>query len=190
MSHPSPGLTQSAKRWWRWFWPIICSDKKPWIHLPIRGGCLNIARARNNWPQRYVGSDEIIVAILNHPPLTFLSYLDNKCHSISYLIEKDDSIFYPICSNLSPFDSKNKQEFTLPIGILFDRPYMDIQFSTSKVFPLFRKGGIQIFTMEKDIFSAKEEFIPSDRIAEPLYVWNLIALIITIIFCFFSFRII
>jgi hypothetical protein len=44
--------------------------------------------------------------------------------------------------------------------------------------------------MEKDIFLAGEEFIPSDRITEPLYVWNLIALIIAIIFCFFSFRII
>jgi hypothetical protein len=41
--------------------------------------------------------------------LTFLSYLDNKCHSISYPIEKDDSIFYPICSKLILFNSKTTQ---------------------------------------------------------------------------------
>jgi hypothetical protein len=44
--------------------------------------------------------------------------------------------------------------------------------------------------MEEDIFSAKEEFNPSDQIAEPPYFWNLIALIVTIIFCLFLFRII
>jgi hypothetical protein len=47
-----------------------------------------------------------------------------------------------------------------------------------------------MFPMEKDIFSAKEEFIPFDQIAEPSYIWSLIALIIAIIFCFFLFRII
>jgi len=44
--------------------------------------------------------------------------------------------------------------------------------------------------MEKYLFSAEKEFIPSDQIAEPTYIWNLIALIIAIIFCFFLFRII
>jgi hypothetical protein len=44
--------------------------------------------------------------------------------------------------------------------------------------------------MEKGIFSDKAEFIPSDPIAEASYVLNLIALIITIIFCLFLFRII
>jgi hypothetical protein len=44
--------------------------------------------------------------------------------------------------------------------------------------------------MGKDIVSAKEEFNLSDQIAEPLYFWNLIALIIGIIFCLFLFRII
>jgi len=39
--------------------------------------------------------------------------------------------------------------------------------------------------MEKDIFSIKQEFIPSGQITEPTYVWNLIALIIVIRFCFF-----
>jgi len=44
--------------------------------------------------------------------------------------------------------------------------------------------------MEKEIFSAKEEFIPPEQIAEPTYIWNLIALIIAIIFCSFLFRVI
>jgi hypothetical protein len=44
--------------------------------------------------------------------------------------------------------------------------------------------------MEKDIFWDKEEFIPSDQIGESSYVWNLIALIIAIIFLLFLFRII
>jgi hypothetical protein len=42
--------------------------------------------------------------------------------------------------------------------------------------------------MEKDIFWAKEEFIPYDQIAEPTYIWSLIALVIAIIFCLFLFR--
>jgi ABC-type amino acid transport system permease subunit len=45
-------------------------------------------------------------------------------------------------------------------------------------------------SMEKDVFSNKEEFISSEQIAESSYVLNLIALIIAIIFCFFLFRII
>jgi hypothetical protein len=44
--------------------------------------------------------------------------------------------------------------------------------------------------MEKYVFSAEKESIPSYQIAEPIYVLNLIALIIAIIFCFFLFRII
>jgi hypothetical protein len=44
--------------------------------------------------------------------------------------------------------------------------------------------------MERYVFSAKEEATPSDQIAEPTYVWNLIALIIAIMFCLFSFEII
>jgi ABC-type amino acid transport system permease subunit len=47
-----------------------------------------------------------------------------------------------------------------------------------------------MFSMEKDIFLNKEEFIPSDRIAGSSYVLNLIALIIAIIFCLFLFQII
>jgi len=47
-----------------------------------------------------------------------------------------------------------------------------------------------MFSMEQDIFSVKEEFIPSDQIAEPSYFWCLIALIIATIFCLFLFRII
>ena len=44
--------------------------------------------------------------------------------------------------------------------------------------------------MEKYVFSAEKESITSYQIAEPIYVLNLIALIIAIIFCFFLFRII
>jgi hypothetical protein len=44
--------------------------------------------------------------------------------------------------------------------------------------------------MEKYVFSAEEKSTPPDQIAEPTYVWNLIALIIAIIFCLFSFEII
>ena len=47
-----------------------------------------------------------------------------------------------------------------------------------------------MFSTERDIFWAKEEFIPSDQIAEPINVLNLIALIIVIIFCLFLFGII
>ena len=36
---------------------------------------------------------------------------------------------------------------------------------------------------------AKEEVIRSNQIAEPIYVLNLIALIFTVIFCLFLFRI-
>ena len=42
--------------------------------------------------------------------------------------------------------------------------------------------------MEKNMVLAKEEFIPSDRVAEPSYVWDLIALIVAIIFCLFLFQ--
>ena len=42
-----------------------------------------------------------------------------------------------------------------------------------------------MFSTGRDIFWAKEEFIPSDQIAEPINVLNLIALIIVIIFCLF-----
>ncbi len=44
--------------------------------------------------------------------------------------------------------------------------------------------------MEEDIALAKEEFNLSERITEPLYFWNLIALIIGIIFSLFLFQII
>jgi hypothetical protein len=44
--------------------------------------------------------------------------------------------------------------------------------------------------MEKYVFSAEEEFIPSDKIAAPTYVLNLTAHIITIVLCLFLFRII
>jgi len=44
--------------------------------------------------------------------------------------------------------------------------------------------------MEKYVFSAEKEFIPSDQIGEPINVMNLIALIIAIIFCVVLFRII
>jgi hypothetical protein len=47
-----------------------------------------------------------------------------------------------------------------------------------------------MFSTGRDIFRAKEEFIPSDQIAEPINVLNLIALIIAIIFCLFLLRII
>jgi hypothetical protein len=60
-----------------------------------------------------------------------------------------------------------------------------VDFSTS-----VKKGGVQISSMEKYVFSAKEEATPSDQIAEPTYVWNLVALMIAIIFCLFSFQII
>ncbi len=42
--------------------------------------------------------------------------------------------------------------------------------------------------MEKNVVLAKEESIPSDQIAEAPYVWNLIALIIAIIFYLFLFQ--
>ncbi len=42
--------------------------------------------------------------------------------------------------------------------------------------------------MVKDIFLIKQEFVPSDQITEPTYVWNLIALFILIRFCFFLFQ--
>ncbi len=47
-----------------------------------------------------------------------------------------------------------------------------------------------MYSMEKDMFSYKEEFIPSDQIGESSFLWNFLALIIAIIFCFFLFRII
>jgi hypothetical protein len=53
-----------------------------------------------------------------------------------------------------------------------------------------KKGALQISFMERYVFSAKEEATPSDQIAEPTYVWNLIAVIIAIMFCLFSFEII
>jgi hypothetical protein len=44
-----------------------------------------------------------------------------------------------------------------------------------------------MFSMEKDIFLGKEQFIPFDEIDEPSYVCGLLALIIPIIFCLFLF---
>ena len=44
--------------------------------------------------------------------------------------------------------------------------------------------------MKKYVFLAEKESIPSYQIAEPIYILDLIALIIAIIFCFFLFRII
>jgi hypothetical protein len=44
--------------------------------------------------------------------------------------------------------------------------------------------------MEKYVCSSEKEFIHSDQIAEPTYIWNLIALIIATIFCLFLFQII
>jgi hypothetical protein len=43
--------------------------------------------------------------------------------------------------------------------------------------------------MEKYVFSAEEEFIPSDEITAPTYVLTLTAQIITIILCVFLFQI-
>jgi hypothetical protein len=43
---------------------------------------------------------------------------------------------------------------------------------------------------KKDVFSAKEEFFRFEQIAELTDVWNLIALIIAIIFCSILFQII
>ncbi len=42
---------------------------------------------------------------------------------------------------------------------------------------------------EKDVFMDKEDFFLFEQIAESAYVWNLIALIIAMIFCLFLFRI-
>ena len=53
-----------------------------------------------------------------------------------------------------------------------------------------KRGYLGTYGMQKDIFPAKEKFIPSDQITEPVYVLNLIALIIAVMFCFFLFRII
>ncbi len=47
-----------------------------------------------------------------------------------------------------------------------------------------------MLTVRKDIFLAKDEYIPSSQMAGPIYVLNLIALIIAIIFCLFLCRII
>ena len=44
--------------------------------------------------------------------------------------------------------------------------------------------------MEKDVILVREELIHFEQIAELTYVRNLIALIITIIFCFFLFQIV
>ena len=44
--------------------------------------------------------------------------------------------------------------------------------------------------MEEYVFFAEKEFIPFDQIAEPTYVFNLTAHIITIIICLFLLRII
>ncbi len=44
--------------------------------------------------------------------------------------------------------------------------------------------------MEGYTFSVEEEPIPSDQIAEPINVLNLIAVILAMIFCLFLFRIV
>jgi len=44
--------------------------------------------------------------------------------------------------------------------------------------------------MEKYVFSAEKEFIPSDQMAGATFVLNLTAQIIAIILCLFLFRII
>jgi hypothetical protein len=47
----------------------------------------------------------------------------------------------------------------------------------------------RVASMEKYLFSVKEEFIASDQIAGPTYVLNLTAQIIVMGVCFFLFRI-
>jgi hypothetical protein len=44
----------------------------------------------------------------------------------------------PDLQQTNPIKLQNNQKSKLPLGILFDRPYMDIQFSTSKIFSLLR----------------------------------------------------
>ena len=54
---------------------------------------------------------------------------------------------------------------------------------------VYKTGGVQKSSMEKYVFTAEKELIPPDLITQPMYVLNLIALIITIAFCFVLFRI-
>ena len=51
------------------------------------------------------------------------------------------------------------------------------------------RGVMQISWTEKYVSSAEKELIPSDPITQPIYILNLIALIIIIIFCLVLFRI-
>jgi hypothetical protein len=46
-----------------------------------------------------------------------------------------------------------------------------------------------MFSTERDIFLAKEEFIPSEEIGEPINVLNSTAVIITLVLCLLLFRI-
>jgi hypothetical protein len=45
-------------------------------------------------------------------------------------------------------------------------------------------------SMEEYVFSAETESTPSDQVAEPTYIWSLIALMIAIVFYLFLFQII
>jgi len=56
--------------------------------------------------------------------------------------------------------------------------------------PIEKLEVSKIFLMEKDVLKAEEEFFRFEQIAEPIYLWNLIALIIAAVFCTFLFRII
>jgi len=54
--------------------------------------------------------------------------LNKNVHSIFSPKENDDFIFFSISSDLFQLNSKNTKNQKLPLGIVFDRYFMDIDF--------------------------------------------------------------